>query len=104
MAPKFINQNNAHIFSFYLDDAVHQGLRYEARLYVFYFCAKDGPCANAIALAQGKLGDRTVIVENGEIYKVWIEAKPSTCHYWDIINKASLGVDLPSGWTSSNFP
>jgi len=100
MVPALIDQHEQDVFCFNLGKAVHKGLRYESSLYVLFFSAKEGAAAFTIGLAQGKLGYRTVITENGEIFEVWIEAKQSTCPYWDILNKASLGDDLPNGWAA----
>jgi len=97
MVPTFINRHEHHVFRFYLGESVYQGLLYESSLYILFFSVKDNSTAVAIGLSQGKLGDRTVVTENGDFWEVWIEVIQSTCPYWDIINKASLGSELPSG-------
>ncbi len=86
----FIDRHEHHVFSFCLGGVVQQGLRNEQGLYVLFFCAKKRSTAVDIALSQGKLGDYTVIADNRDFFEVWIEVKPSTCPYWDIINEAAL--------------
>jgi len=93
MIPTFINRHEHHVFRFNLGASVHQGLRYERGVYVFFFSTEDSPTAFDAALEQGKLGDHTIITRNGAFNEVWLEVKSSTCPYWDIINEASLAED-----------
>lgn len=92
MLPTLIGEQNAHLFSFYLDRSVRQGLRYGLGLYgwVYSFPIGDRLAAFDLAAELGALGNQTVITVSQNSYKVWIELTSDSYPHWDSMIQAAL--------------
>jgi len=91
MASRLIPEHEAHIFNFYLDGSIRQGLRHDQTLYgwVYRFSSHDRRAALRLASELEEMGHLVILTTSQHSYQIWIELRSSTYPYWDVMQNAA---------------
>jgi len=97
--PLVINSSQVHLFNFYQDGMVNQGMRYGTDLYgkAYTFATQDRLLAFDFATQLAATGTQTVITVSPQEYRVWVHLQADEYPHWRAMIKGFLNPLLECG-------